>query len=699
MAGTPSLFAGIGAQFFTNDGVPLAGGKISSFLAGTTTPVATYTDNFAVQAHSNPIILDSAGRVPSGGEIWLKEGSEQYYKFVLEDSSDVLIATYDFVPGTYSSTDLANTSNSALGDALVGFRQSNSAGNLPNAIGRTVHQKLQENISVKDFGAVGDGVTDDSAAIQAADNGALSSGAALYFEGDTYLIKTPLTISVPWIGVAGKTTIKISSDFAYPTTSFDPRRYSAITNLNCNSVFNSSTADNVYISGFQFLDGGGVNGKDTIGLANVKGGRISDCIFTTETNEVRTLVDFFACVKNFSVENTKIYNLTQNSVGGGGMWIRNITGNGAISTNVTENINVVDCYFEHTTVDEAFAIYGVLGLTKNVRVSRCTFNGAVSSSTRHGNLVTAFPLGSSTNAAVQDVVFSECRFESNNFINHVLRIGESTDATRICKDIRVESCYFKASMAIAGGIAVARNIPCVGGNVTFANNIVDAEGATVQIPSGVLGFNIASNSTVLGNLTNAFNVVSFVDACVTKSITGTASFNCARVSNCTLSSESTAIVNNVNGQFDTINNRIEVTGTSGVPYGIFYNTVSSSAPFGEITGNIISLNNANAVAIRVTGSGVSASRANNNVTLGTGKTIQGTQFKEVQGNNWYGTLDSMRSAGYLDFEHNNATPIGTYTSATTHTAGTTRYLLGYIKTANAGISTDWKSVFVENANN
>jgi hypothetical protein len=161
MAGTPSLFAGIGAQFFDNAGNVLTGGKIFSYEAGTTTPTPTYTTEAANVAHPNPIILDASGRVPSG-QIWLKEGDLTYYKFVLQNANNVLIATYDFVPGTYSSGDLGNTSDPTKGDALVGFRQSNLSGNLTGAVGRTVHQKLQEFISAEDFGVV---VNDVSAAV------------------------------------------------------------------------------------------------------------------------------------------------------------------------------------------------------------------------------------------------------------------------------------------------------------------------------------------------------------------------------------------------------------------------------------------------------------------------------------------------------------------------------------------------------
>jgi hypothetical protein len=90
-----SPVGGAAAQFFTNSGVILSGGKLYTYAAGTTTPKVTYTSSSGATAHTNPIILDSAGRVP-GGEIWL---SVSPYKFALYTSADVLIATYDNISG------------------------------------------------------------------------------------------------------------------------------------------------------------------------------------------------------------------------------------------------------------------------------------------------------------------------------------------------------------------------------------------------------------------------------------------------------------------------------------------------------------------------------------------------------------------------------------------------------------------------
>ena len=85
-----SSFAGAGSQFFDNSGVPLAGGLIYSYAAGTTTPLVTYTSSTGLTAHPNPIVLDSAGRI---NEVWVAEGTN--CKFVLKTSTNVLIGTYD----------------------------------------------------------------------------------------------------------------------------------------------------------------------------------------------------------------------------------------------------------------------------------------------------------------------------------------------------------------------------------------------------------------------------------------------------------------------------------------------------------------------------------------------------------------------------------------------------------------------------
>ena len=81
-------------QFIDANGNPLSGGKLYTYAAGTTTPLATYTTSAGTITNANPVILDSAGRA----SVWLAAG---VYKFVLKDSTDVLVYTTDNITGTY----------------------------------------------------------------------------------------------------------------------------------------------------------------------------------------------------------------------------------------------------------------------------------------------------------------------------------------------------------------------------------------------------------------------------------------------------------------------------------------------------------------------------------------------------------------------------------------------------------------------
>ena len=77
-------------QFESASGVPLSGGKVYTYAAGTTTPQATYTDYTGATPNANPVILDSRGEAA----IWLGSAS---YKFKLTDANDVEIWVVDYI--------------------------------------------------------------------------------------------------------------------------------------------------------------------------------------------------------------------------------------------------------------------------------------------------------------------------------------------------------------------------------------------------------------------------------------------------------------------------------------------------------------------------------------------------------------------------------------------------------------------------
>jgi len=167
-------------QFFDANGEPLVGGKLYSYIAGTTTPLSTYTDSTGTTSNTNPVILDARGEAG----VWLAD--DAFYKLALYTSNDVLVWTVDQIA---SNTTLATLAASG-GSALVGYLPSGTG-----AVATTVQTKLRESVSVRDFGAIGDGVADDTAAIQAAANYAASINGTLYADSGTYKITSTVTIS------------------------------------------------------------------------------------------------------------------------------------------------------------------------------------------------------------------------------------------------------------------------------------------------------------------------------------------------------------------------------------------------------------------------------------------------------------------------------------------------------------------------
>jgi hypothetical protein len=80
MSGSISLSL---SQQFDSLGKPLAGGKLYTYAAGTTTPQSAFQDTGLVQALSNPVILDAAGRVP---QLFFADGN---IKILLTDVNGV----------------------------------------------------------------------------------------------------------------------------------------------------------------------------------------------------------------------------------------------------------------------------------------------------------------------------------------------------------------------------------------------------------------------------------------------------------------------------------------------------------------------------------------------------------------------------------------------------------------------------------
>jgi microcystin-dependent protein len=85
-----TLLPNVVQQFRDSGGIPLAGGKLFSYAAGTNTLKATFTDQSEGAQNANPTILDGAGMA----SVWI---SADNYKFVLKDSLNNVLWTVDNV--------------------------------------------------------------------------------------------------------------------------------------------------------------------------------------------------------------------------------------------------------------------------------------------------------------------------------------------------------------------------------------------------------------------------------------------------------------------------------------------------------------------------------------------------------------------------------------------------------------------------
>jgi microcystin-dependent protein len=101
------------AQFIDAAGIPLAGGFLYTYVAGTTTPQATYTDSAASTPNSNPIVLDSRGEA----NIWLTGAS---YKFKLTDANGTEIWTVDNIAPPSTAVSPVFTTNVTIADNSPG---------------------------------------------------------------------------------------------------------------------------------------------------------------------------------------------------------------------------------------------------------------------------------------------------------------------------------------------------------------------------------------------------------------------------------------------------------------------------------------------------------------------------------------------------------------------------------------------------
>ena len=479
MAVKLSYLAGAGWQFFTNDGVPLSGGLLYTYAAGTTTPQTTYTSSTGLVANTNPIVLNSAGRTPQ--QVWLTEGVS--YKFELRDANNVLIQTNDNITSINDFGDFSNSSDPAKGDALIGFRQSNAGGNLAGSVGSTVHKKLQEIVNVRDFGAVGDNVTDDSAAFQAAATalaGAVSG--TIEIPPGTFYIATPVALaSNVIIRGAGVDITKLrcaARASSNPGSSLSQ------------SVFTASSLSNITITDITFdgnissyLNSTNLNAQGLLSFASSTNITVERCKFTK----------FFASTPTGYVYSDATYQL------------------GAIFMYNCSYITVKDCEY-------IFPSYG--NLTMILECDNIMLDGLKSTWNSSGGNINESPINV-WGVTTQNVTIQNCYFKDTD--GSAINLGGIGNF--IVQNNRFDTCNSPIDISDENWVDKATHPDVY--NVIVKNNImIDPQGATppVQVGDTRAGEAISTHEVVIANnqiqMTTAVTTAVVVSNCDFVTITG-----------------------------------------------------------------------------------------------------------------------------------------------------------------------------------
>lgn len=285
----------------TNSGTPNVNGKVWAYLPGTTTPATIYADPAATVTVTQPIMLDSGGRIPYAT---YPNGlyTTQPIRLLIQDVNGINVSDTTFQGGAAAtginnslpSTTTAPFSGSTVDAALTAIKASlggqdaqylESTGATARSL-QSVIRGIQ--VSVRDFGAVGNGTADDTVACQAAITEVIRlGGGRVYFDPGTYKVR-PLNVT----SATGVVLVGAGRGSSTITLSGAGDAIDMVTTTTC-SIIGLSVNGNVAWSGTTTLatmDGVSVLSGTGSSMANVTFATIRDCRLNG-TSQGLTLTD------------------------------------------------------------------------------------------------------------------------------------------------------------------------------------------------------------------------------------------------------------------------------------------------------------------------------------------------------------------------------------------------------------------------
>ena len=371
-----------------------------------------------------------------------------------------------------------------------------SSGNGAAAVARTLANRFADVINVKDFGAVGDGVADDTAAIQAAV--AQSENKALYFPSGTYIVSNIINLKSNSVvyGEPGNTTLKLKSQ-TYTSDNV--------------SIFKILLVNNVLIYGLRF-DGNKGNIGTTRNPINTAYRSTKITFDTCEwVNCEGICLNVANAIDNFAVLNCRFTNCGGKPDNSDGYRKQAI----AISADVgiyAKNIEITGNYFFEQGLDcismsnlqnvvvsdnAAYDSYSFLYNGTGKKTTNLTVTGNVIYNTTQGSLVDSTPpaaidLPWVENATITGNAIYLCDQAGIGIFNNSKNIVVSGNSLLDCGRSAV-SWY--GPISVGDDTVGASNIS----EVIIANNNIASTGNVTKMKFGILIVNDIQNLAISDN--------------------------------------------------------------------------------------------------------------------------------------------------------------------------------------------------------
>lgn len=550
---------------------------------------------------------------------------------------------------------------------------------------RSLADRFADVVNVKDFGAKGDGVVDDTLSVQSA----LATGKSVYIPAGEYHITSNLALQSNTHVFSEGATFLVKGTWTDSTGGHYARK---------RAVVYGQSVENVKIEGIEIAIN--FNTVDT-SLANT-GWMLRDCkrIELTRCKTTHSVARTEA-LSGFDLEhtNTNIWinkclfvNKTGNEFGG--CWVRQIaTGTSTSGIWITEN------EFTKDSGDECLAVYGVDGLVSDVYIEDNIFRGT-GDLYAHGQLISVFPFDSDPTASNRNIHITGNSIYDTGFVNEVIRIGQTGEEDRVCNDIVVSGNYIKYTNS-GSAAAVIRYIQNTGSRVICKDNIIEQDGGS-QISAIIRG----DFSLVEGNIITASSDFTFYNCLrVNDNVAnntapnGYAFYNVEDFSDnvCTSSLAGTVFGRNIRTRVK--NNTFTVTGSVA---SFVTNNIGSTTPSFWIEGNVIEATQSQTATLTFANPAGNDNVLLNNNFLGIVPTEYysggNNQFTQVSNNQWFGFTDeyadgtSGANPAYRSYGYNRMIPLGKFVYNNAIGTGAGSQTLGWSKQEINSTGSDWKHI-------